>query len=120
MKVLSFVLFFTVVISVFSFGRRETKHPLDGSFNTGLSTENSIIIRGSVRIYGNEPFTYIGIIDQNGLGYSVSPQSQVPVLTELQGYLIDFTVVLLDEPQGYGSLFLQGGTVTVLSWKIIE
>ena len=94
---------------------------MDGSF----SSENQIAgnttnIRGRVQIFGSEPHTFVGIVDQNGSEYSIYPQSQEQVLRTLQGYLVDFTVMLLDEAQGYGSLFLRGGTVTVISWKVIE
>ena len=124
MKALSFTfLFFLMIFSIFSFGRRETntRHPLDGSFpSEHLNAENSQNIRARVRIFGSEPRTFVGLVSEEGREYSVYPQSQEQVLAGLQGYLIDFTVVLLDEAHGYGSLFLRDGTVTVISWRIIE
>ena len=124
MKVLNLtLLFFIIIFNLFSFGKRETvtSHPLDGSFpSEHLNTGNSINISGRVQIYGNEPHTFVGIVSEDRKVYSVYPQSQEQVLMGLQGYLINFTVVLLDEAQGYGSLFLRDGTVTVISWKIKE
>ena len=88
--------------------------------NPGTEQEGTMKIRGQVRIYGNEPQTFAGIVDENGTAYSIYPPEREKELRQLQGHLIEFTVILLDEPRGYGSLFLRGGTVTPLSWVIIQ
>jgi len=77
-------------------------------------------LTGRIQIYGNEPHTFVGIIDENGAEYAVYPPEQEEKLRKLQGHLIEFTVIFLDKPQGYGSLFLQGGTITPLEWRIIR
>jgi hypothetical protein len=77
-------------------------------------------ITGRVVIFGNEPHTFVGIVSQDGTEYAVFPTDQEKELRTLQGHLIEFTVILLDKPQGYGSLFLKGGTVTPVKWEIIE
>lgn len=101
-----------------------------GNSNTGnTATENTAVannmnntirIRGTVQVYGSEPRTYVGIVTEDGVEYSVFPQSHEAELRSLQGRLIDFTVILLDQMQGYGSLFLRGGTVTPVSWEIVH
>ena len=83
------------------------------------SEESSVMIRGRVQIYGNEPHTFAGIVDENGTEYAVYPRSSEDELRPLQGYLIEFTVIMLDETQGYGGMFLGGGTVTPVSWEIL-
>jgi hypothetical protein len=90
--------------------------------NQADTGENSTTtITGRVQIYGNEPHTFVGIIDhQDGIEYAVYPPSQEEALRGLQGRLIEFTVVKQDEPMGLGGLQLKGGAVTVVEWRIIR
>jgi len=131
MKIIVFLLFFVFIIpNVFSFGRKEVTNsePLPAvspdiastaeKINAG--TENMTKLTGRVQIYGSEPHTFVGIVDERGTEFAVYPPEQEEKLRKLQGHLIEFTVVLLDEPQGYGSLFLKGGTINPLEWSIIR
>ena len=77
-------------------------------------------ILGQIQIYGNEPHTFAGIVDQDGTQYSIYPPSVETELRSLQGCLIEFTVIMLNEPQGYGAAFLKGGTVTPLKWEKVQ
>ena len=78
-------------------------------------------ITGRIQIYGNEPHTFVGIIDrQDGTEYAVYPPSGEEELRELQGRLIEFTVIKQDKPMGLGGLLLRGGTVTVVEWRIVQ
>ena len=132
MKLAILILFLSLMpFSVFSWGKKdqssgpqtppaENAEAIDAGNQAEGSMENAIKIRGRVQIYGNVPHTYVGIVDADGKQYSVHPPSQEERLISLQGHLIEFTVLLLDEPQGYGSLFLRGGTVTPLEWEIIQ
>ena len=118
-------LFMLTAINLFALGRREKMNDFQHSFADNIETinagaENTIKILGRVQIYGNEPHTFLGIIDENGVEYAVYPQSREEELRKLQGHLIEFTVIVLDNPQGYGSLFLRGGTVTPITWGIIQ
>ncbi|MCL2557674.1 MAG: hypothetical protein FWE09_04275 [Treponema sp.] len=81
---------------------------------------DAVKITGRVQIYGSEPHTFVGIIDENGNEFAIYPESQGEALRELQGHLIEFSVIFINEPRGYGALFLRGGTVTVLEWAIIR
>ena len=82
--------------------------------------ENIITFLGRVQIYGNEPHTFVGIIDENHIEYAVYSPAQEGELKLLQGHLIKFTVILLNENHGYGGLFLKGGTVEPIKWEIIR
>jgi len=78
-------------------------------------------ITGRIQIYGNEPHTFVGIIDrQDGMEYAVYPPSKEEELRGLQGRLIEFTVIKQDKPMGLGGLQLRGGTVTVVEWRIVQ
>jgi hypothetical protein len=115
---------------MFPFGKKEKKNGAEHSSNSSTAETAAIEslptaqtkILGRVQIYGNEPHTFVGIVDQNGTEYAVYPSSQEEELRKLQGYLIEFTVVFLDEeePQSYGGLFLKGGTVTPVTWEILS
>jgi hypothetical protein len=79
--------------------------------------EEARIIRGMVRVWGNEPHTYAGIETSDGKHYAVFPDEKEKEIRDLQGNLVEFTVVFSEKPQGYGSLFLRDGSVTPLSWR---
>ena len=121
-------LFIIIAPNAFSCGKKEKNNTSGSPANSvktvdtgnqiGNSMENTIKITGKIQIYGNEPHTFVGIIAENGQEYAVFPPSKEEELRTLQGYLIEFTVVLLDEPQGFGSLFLKGGTVTPIEWTV--
>jgi hypothetical protein len=83
--------------------------------------EKTSKITGRVQVYGNEPFTFVGIVDEAGIEYAVYPYSKEAELVWLQGHLIEFTVIFLDDPpRTEASLTLRGGTVTPVSWVIIR
>ena len=89
-----------------------------GSLSVKETTE---IIRGRVRIYGNEPHTYVGIeTEDTSKVYAVSPKEIDIVIRQLQGHLIEFKAVMLEKPEGEESMYLKDGTVKLISWKIIE
>ena len=128
-KITFFIILGLIPICMFSFGRREqsinsNEHQIETIESNDSRTDNDMenlkIIVGRVEIFGNVPNTYVGIIEEKGKRYSVYPPSQEEALRDLQGYDIEFNVILLDTPQGYGSLFLRDGTVTPLSWVIIQ
>jgi hypothetical protein len=71
------------------------------------------ILRGMVKIYGNEPHTWVGIETvPEGNIYAVSPPEKAAELRKMQGRLLEFTVTIQ-------SSRLPGlsGTATVLSWR---
>jgi hypothetical protein len=113
-----FILFAFAVLSVFSCGTVAGDQLEPGE--PGSSGGNTIKITGTVQIYGNEPHTFVGIVDESRVEYAVYPPSKEAELRKLQGHLIEFTVIMLDEPKGEGSMYLKGGTVTPLSWEIIR
>ena len=130
MKILILVLLFALTsINLFSLGKKDTMNKEQQSQGTNIETnidkktenrENQIKIRGKISIFGSEPRTFAGIVDENGTEYAIHPSSREDQLRKLQGHLIEFTVIMLDEPSGYGGMFLKGGTVTPVSWEIIR
>ena len=89
--------------------------------STSSEKEKTELIRGRVKIFGNEPHTYPGIeTEDHSKIYAVSPPEKEKAIRELQGHLIEFKVRFLVKPEGEGSLYLKDGTVVPLAWKIIE
>jgi len=110
---MKFFIIFIAIIFLNAFSCK-TVNNIDNSNN-----ENSFVITGRIEIYGNEPFTYVGIVDVNNVAYNVEPSSAANELRSMQGNLMEFTVIFPEEQiKGYGSL--PGGTVTPISWKIIR
>jgi hypothetical protein len=76
------------------------------------------LIRGWVRIYGNEPFTHAGIELEDGKTvYAVYPREAELRVWDLQGRLLEFTVERPDEASVKGLVERHDGVVTPLSWK---
>ena len=117
-----FFLFTLAFLGVFScVTARGDQHKNDSPGSPPVSSEESTArITGRVQISGNEPFTFVGIVDENGTEYAVYPPSRETELRQLQGHLIEFTIIILNEPQGEGGMYLKGGTVTPVSWEIIH
>ena len=123
--ILLIVLLSLIPFSVFPFGRRDKNRvsqqaPVENVEVTSDKMENTIKITGRVEVFGNVPHTFTGIVGEDGRQYAVYPPDMEEQLMGLQGHLIEFTVLLLEEDRGYGSLFLRGGTVTPLSWEILQ
>jgi hypothetical protein len=124
--------FILAALPMFSLGKREknkndfftvevngTKN-IDDSDKTHRESSDMIKIVGKVQIYGTDPFTFVGILDQNGSEYAVYPPEKEEEIRTLQGHLIEFQVVFANEQRSYGGLFLEGGTVIPVTWKIIQ
>jgi len=96
------------------------------AFSSGIKDDGKTVetayvkILGMVQVYGNAPRTFVGIVDENGTEYAVYPPALEDKLRDLQGHLIEFTVIFLDTPNAFGSLFLKGGTVEPVKWEIID
>ena len=116
MKLAVFLLSFSLIsFSIFCSNSQHSS--VENVEQVNDSMESTIKIIGRVQVYGNVPHTYIGIVDDKGNQYSVYPPSEEKKLIKLQGHLIEFTVVLLDKPQGYGSLFLKSGQLDLFRGK---
>ena len=85
-----------------------------------VEVETMETITGRIVIFGSEPHTFMGIVADDGTEYAVYSPAREAELRRLQGHKIEFTVVFLDEQQTYGSLFLKGGTVSPIEWKVLE
>jgi len=104
------LVFLFTALNVFALGKKE-KNP------AGKGRKTTLV--GRVVVYGNEPHTFVGIVDEHDVAYSIYPSNNDAELRKLQGNLIEFTVILLDEPQDYAGMVL-GKTLTLIDWKVIK
>jgi len=91
--------------------------------NNEVDAEGHTIIIGRIHIGsagGDHPASsFVVIEDENGIKYSVYPPEIEKELRMYQSRLIKFTVIILDEPQGWGGLIVRR-TITPISWEIIR
>jgi len=106
------IIFLFTALCAFALGKKE-KNP------AGKSGKNTTILVGRIVVYGNEPHTFVGIVDEHDVAYSIYPPNNEAKLRKLQGNLIEFTVILLDEPQDYAGMVL-GKTLTLIDWKVVK
>ncbi|MCR5188111.1 MAG: hypothetical protein K6C97_04185 [Treponema sp.] len=86
----------------------------------------SLTLSGHIQVYGNEPFTFIGLVTDDGKEYSLQAENEV--LSELrksQGYKIEITGFLeAKEKSSDGSVIapntLKDGIITLSEWKFID
>jgi len=100
------LVFLFTAFNVFASGKKE-KNPVG---------KKSTLV-GRVVIYGNEPHTFAGIVDEHDVAYSIYPPNNEAELRKLQGNLIEFTVIMLDEPKDYAGKIL-GRSLTLIDWKV--
>jgi hypothetical protein len=81
---------------------------------------STVTILGTVQVFGSEPHTDAGLAADDGKIYAIYPAKKDAELRQLQGRLAEFKVQLLKEGRGEGSLYLRDGTVTPISWKILD
>jgi hypothetical protein len=75
------------------------------------------VITGMIKIYGNEPHTWVGIETiPDGKIYVVQPPEKAAELRGQQGRLIEFKVVLEEMQMPLGG----DGTATVISWRVVN
>jgi len=103
---------FAVVLCAITFSCASQKK--DEAGKTDAAREAVLV--GMVRIYGNEPHTWVGIdTGIEGKVYSVEPLETARELRSLQGNLMEFKVRIRNTA-------LPGleGIATMLSWRILQ
>jgi hypothetical protein len=133
MRIIIVIFFFLAVLNIFATGKREEKSgeqfspvvidsakDIDGGDEIHNGPCDMITIVGIVQIYGADPSTFVGIVDQDGTEYAIYPPEKERELRALQGHLIEFQVIFENGQENYGGLFLGGGTVIPVKWKVLQ
>ena len=112
-------LFFTItaVLAVFSF----SLFAFSGRNKVESAQLEQVTVVGQIGVYGNEPHTWLGFVDNNGMEYGLEASSaDLAELRKLQGYLLEVTGLL--EPATEGALVgfhsLSGGKIYVEKYKV--
>ena len=109
-KLVIIILFFFISFNMFSFSKPHKE--ITGDVKTGF-----------VKIYGNEPFTFVGFKTQDGEEYRLLADDDVlSLFRQKQGFLIRITGKI--EEQNDENTFhfqnLKDGAFKVESWDVIE
>lgn len=86
------------------------------------SKNNNKTVRGFVHVYGNEPFTYIGIETDDNKQYAISADDEeIAKLWQSQGNKIEITGIITGKKgQGPERGMLQDGKIQVIEWKYVK
>lgn len=80
-----------------------------------------VTVVGQVGVYGNEPHTWLGFVDNKGVEYGLEASSaDLAELRKFQGYLLEVTGLLEPAREGDFVVFqsLSGGKIYVEKYKI--
>ena len=79
-------------------------------------------VEGYVRVYGNEPFTYIGIKTTDKKEYAISAdEEKIAELWQSQGNLIEITGYIVEKEKDQPPVgFLKDGKIEVIEWKYVK
>ncbi len=83
---------------------------------------NMQTVEGYIFIYGNEPFTFIGIKTDNNKEYSISASDDIKKeIRTSQGKKIQIIgIIIKPDPEKIELEGLKDGKIEVSSWKIIK
>ena len=93
-----------------------------GLILSSYSKNNNKTVRGFVHVYGNEPFTYIGIETDDNKQYAISAdEEEISKLWQAQGNKIEITGIITGKKsQGPERGMLQDGKIQVIEWKYVK
>lgn len=106
-----FVLILVLVLPCFAFGGRD---------KVDAAKFRSVTVVGQIGVYGNEPHTWLGFVDQKGVEYALdAPADILEQLRNMQGFILEVTGKLDEMPKGQpvGLQVLSGGTIHVEEFK---
>lgn len=87
------------------------------------ATMQPIKVVGQIGVYGNEPHTWLGFVDQKGVEYALdtTPEMQKE-LRNLQGVLLELSGFLEPVPEGQpvGFQALSGGTIELEEYSVYK
>ncbi len=85
-------------------------------------TDDSITVKGMIHVYGNEPFTFIGLVCETGEEYSIKADKEVLIeLRNTQGDIIEIKGVKDKNVTGRDAINqMKNGTILVQEWKKVD
>ncbi len=79
-------------------------------------------VKGTIQVYGNNPFTYIGIVTTDNKEYAISAEEKVnSELWKTQGRMIEITgYIIKPESDSKSHGLLKDGKIEVTEWKYVK
>ena len=85
------------------------------------SKNKYIKVTGYIHVYGNEPFTYIGIKTTDNKEYAISAnEEETSMLRKTQGIKIEITGIIISKKETREFNMLKDGRIEVAEWKEIK
>lgn len=85
------------------------------------SKNKYVKVTGYIHVYGNEPFTYLGIKTIDNKEYEISAnEEQTSMLWKTQGTKIEITGIILPKKETREFNMLKDGKIEVAEWKEIK
>ena len=110
-----YILLTIFALPLFAFGSKDKKEE-----NTPLQP---VTVIGQIALYGNEPNTWLGFVDQKGVAYTLKvPAELLENLLRQQGVLLKLSgaLKLVSEDQPASFQVLSGGTIIVEKFQPYE
>lgn len=91
-------------------------------FFSSFSKNNNKTVKGYINVYGNEPFSYIGIETEDEKKYAIKAEkSVIEDLWKTQGNLIEITGLITPNTDAAKSFdMLKDGKIEVIEWKVVK
>ena len=84
------------------------------------AASNSNTVTGYIKVYGNEPFTFIGLETENDKQYTLKASDQVlEELRKAQGKKIEINGTI-EKSEKASMNELKDGNLIVLEWKVVK
>lgn len=110
-KMVGVVIMCVLLLPLFAFGRRDKVEAVQ---------LQQVTVVGQIGVYGNEPHTWLGFVDQKGVEYALDATADMlQELRGMQGLILEITGKLDAIPEGQPAGFqaLSGGTLHVQEFK---
>ena len=95
---------------------------LCGVLFCSYSKNNNKTVKGYIHVYGNEPFTYIGIETTDNKKYAISAaEEEIAKLWKTQGSLVEIEGIIIPKEGDAKELnMLKDGKIEVSGWKLVK
>ncbi len=95
---------------------------LGGLLFCSYSKNNNKTVKGYIHVYGNEPFTYIGIETTDNKKYAISAaEEEIAKLWKTQGSLVEIEgIIVKPETETKQPGMLKDGKIELAGWRVLK
>ncbi len=92
-----------------------------GTLFCSFSKNNNETVTGYIHVYGNEPFTYLGIKTADDKLYTISAsEEEISKLWKTQGTRIEISGIIIPSKDKKEMNMLKDGKIEVIEWKYVK